>query len=395
MIRRLFCPQIPRVLYRSRGQASADALELVLSFGVMILLGSLLGYLIVSTPSQVPLFLSVATPLFLLAFFRMDIALAFVIAAMLLSPEIGVGSIPKREVTIRIEDLLIVVLGMAWFARSAVMKGSALIPRTAVNRLVGVYCACFLVSTLRGMITDHVNPVKGAFFVLKYLEYFILFYVAVGTIVRRQQYKVYLTVFFLTLIVVNIYAYTQIGFGRVSAPFEGVEGEPNTLGGYQVLMMSVALGLFCHLKSWKLRWLMAGIVLFTVPPFLYTLSRASYMAFIPAYLSLIVFHRGRQKAVLIGALVAAVVVGIFFIPVQVRQRVDYTFQPQYQAGLPAAEVFGVKLDPSASARMQDWQQVFEAWKKAPFFGYGVTGQRFLDGMYLKNLAELGMVGFLA
>ena len=36
--------------------------------------------------------------------------------------------------------------------------------------------------------------------------------------------------------------------------------------------------------------------------------------------------------------------------------------------------------------------MFERWKKNPFFGYGVTGQGFIDGQYIRNLVETGALG---
>jgi len=56
---------------------------------------------------------------------------------------------------------------------------------------------------------------------------------------------VYIVALLLTLVIVNIYGYLQLGsVGRISAPFEGARGEPNTLGGYQVLLLAVTMGFF-------------------------------------------------------------------------------------------------------------------------------------------------------
>jgi len=54
----------------------------------------------------------------------------------------------------------------------------------------------------------------------------------------------------ITAFIVSVTAAAQIpGGGRVSAPFEGERGEPNTLGGYLLLVGAVVTGLAINLKD--------------------------------------------------------------------------------------------------------------------------------------------------
>lgn len=368
----------------------------LLAFAAVILIGLFLGKMIVTTPGQMPLLLLVATVMFVVTFLKADVALIFLIIAMLLSPEVSIGSVPKREIVIRIEDILIIVMGMAWCARSAVRKGMEVFPRTPLNLWIAIYCACFLVATSQGIIAGQVNPTKASFYVLKYLEYFIIFFIVSSATYRKEHYRMYLVAFFLTFMVVNVFAASQIGHvDRVSAPFEGTKGEPNTLGGYQVLMMCVAAGLFCHLRSWRLRLLMAGIIFFTFWPFMHTLSRASYVASAPAFLALIVYNRSRRRGTLIMAACVLVLLGAFFLPDSVKDRVMYTFNARPQADITPVKFLGYQLDPSASARWWDWWSAVDYWREQPFFGYGLTAKAFLDSQYVNNLVETGAAGFLA
>jgi len=54
---------------------------------------------------------------------------------MLLSPEILAGetggSSLNRGVTLRLEDVLLVVIGLSWFAKNAVMKGTGVVSKDA------------------------------------------------------------------------------------------------------------------------------------------------------------------------------------------------------------------------------------------------------------------------
>lgn len=382
-----------RDMLSRRGQVSPAVLLLI---GMLALAGIFFGQFIATAPATAPLVTLMALFVFGVAFFRMDLALVLVIVAMLLSPEISAGAVGRRSVVIRIEDVLIVVLGLAWFARASVIKGREIIPHTALNALIGIYIGCFFISTFQGIVTSGANPLKAMFYVLKYLEYFILFFLVVGTVRTRRTAVAFIVVLLLTFFVVNMYASTQTGqVGRVSAPFEGPEGEPNTLGGYQVLMLCVTLGILCHTTSRTLSVLLSLLALSMVWPFLHTLSRASYMALVPAYLALVYYCRSPRKMWLIMVMLLAIAFGFLFMPEPVKERLAYTFNAPAQAGITPVKFFGMKLDPSSSTRWLDWLRAFEYWKLAPFFGYGLAGVSFLDSQYVNNLIELGAVGFVA
>jgi len=361
-----------------------------------VIFGLVLGQLITSAAGYVPIILAVAVAMFFLTVLKPNVAMAILIAAMLLSPEVVLASVPGRDVKIRIEDLLVVVMGLGWVARSAVYKGSDIIPRTPVNAWIGLYCICFIISTFQGIVGGGVHPLKAVFYVLKYLEYYIIFFMVVGLAHVRSQQRMYLLVFFLTFLVVDAYAVSQIGHvQRVSAPFEGAGGEPNTLGGYQVLMMCVALGIFCHARSLRLAGGMVILVLFTLWPFLNTLSRASYVALVPAYLALVFYNRSSRRWLLVFALVGLGLMAAFMLPENVRERIMYTFHARPQANIRPVVFLGMQLDPSSSARWEDWGRAVQYWLAQPFFGYGITGKSFLDSQYINNLVETGACGFLA
>ncbi|MBF0485995.1 MAG: O-antigen ligase family protein [Candidatus Omnitrophica bacterium] len=362
----------------------------------IVLLGLFVGKFVTVSPGSLPILALAAVVMFFLAFFKPSIALVVMVFAMLLSPEAVIGSVPKHDIVIRIEDFLIVVMGAAWIARGAVSKGFDVIPRTPVNMWIGFYCVCIVVSTSQGIITSGVNPLKASFYILKELEYYILFFIVVGSTYKASHYRMYLTAFFLTFMAVNLFAFSQIGHvQRVSAPFEGPRGEPNTLGAYLLLMMCIALGLFCHLRSRILRWAVLFSMIAGLLPFLYTLSRSSYLAIVPAYLALIFYSRSSRRGYLVMGFLAAVALGLLFLPEHVKDRLLYTFLARPQANIKPVEFLGLKLDPSASSRWWDWVAAVQYWIKQPFFGYGVTAKAFMDSQYLNNLVEKGAVGFLS
>ncbi len=376
--------------------ADKKIVDVTAAFIGIILLCILVGKAITVFPYYVPIVIVVGIFIFLLAFVNMDVALIILIYAMLLSPEISIGAVShRREIVIRIEDLLIIVLSLAWIAKSALIRNTSLIANTPINKFIGLYCLICIISTVKGMLVDDLTPLRGFFYLLKYVEYFLIYYLVCGVLETKTQVVSFLRAFIITFAIVNVYAFTKIGSGRVSAPFEGPVGEPNTLGGYQILIFAIMIGLLTNIHSIWIRWVLAGLSMFAFIPFVNTLSRSSYMAIIPMYLSLIFFNRARKRNILIGVLIIIILLSIFFFPQKVKDRIKYTFIPQEQEAIKPIVFMGITLGPSASARIRDWERKFRDWQKKPFLGYGITGRGFLDSQFIRTLVELGLVGLVA
>jgi len=54
-------------------------------------------------------------------------------------PEIAVGGAPQREISIRMDDLLIIVISLGWLARSAFYKDLGLFIKTPLNKVILSY----------------------------------------------------------------------------------------------------------------------------------------------------------------------------------------------------------------------------------------------------------------
>ena len=134
-----------------------------------------------------------------------------------------------------------------------------------------------------------------------------------------------------TAFIVSIVAIAQIPSGdRVSAPFEGDQGEPNTLGGYLVLIGSVTAGLLLAVRNRTTRTLLVGLLMFMVVPFLLTLSRGSYLALPFSYLALIVLKRHNRFGMIAVFLLLAAI-GTAMVPQSVKDRILYTVNQGQQA----------------------------------------------------------------
>jgi len=341
--------------------------------------------------------LAAALAVFLIVFVKIEFGLYLVIFSMLLSPQLGSGGgvAEGRRIVIRSEDLLLLVVAFSWLAKTAVNKELGLTLKTPLNRPILLYVAATAGATLIGYITGTVAGLGGAFYVLKYVEYFVVYYMVVNNLIDRRQAWRLVTAAFLTAVIVSLIGLTQIPSGqRVSAPFEGKEGEPNTFGGYLLLLMAVAGGIALETARIRTRAIYLGLVGLMSIPFVFTLSRTSYVGAIPAVAVLAVLS-SRRRAML-GALIVALVaspVVLALFPDTVLKRVRYTFEPE--RGQPTVRLGAVGLDPSTSARLISVKQAFEGFTRRPVFGYGVTGFAFMDQQFARTLVETGVVGFVA
>jgi len=357
----------------------------------IITIGFFMGQIITGFSYKIPLILASSALIFIVTLVNTNMGLAVLIFSMLLSPEIMVGEVVGRDIVIRFEDILLIVITLAWLAKTAINKGLAIFIKTPLNKAIGVYVLVCIISTLRGIVLGYVVPTKGFFYLLRYTEYFLLYLLVANHIYSKKQIKFFLTAFFVTCAIVSFYGIMQIPRGvRVSAPFEGEVGEPNTFGGYLLFICCIAIGLFLQNVSPKLKLAMFGLAILISLPFLYTLSRASYVAVIFSFITLILLSK--KKLFLITTMTVIIVVVLVLKPEAVLSRVKYTFQEKESR---LARIGDIYLDQSSSARIFSWKDSFENWKKNPVLGRGISGSGFIDGQYIRTLPELGIIGLFA
>jgi len=357
----------------------------------IFLSGMLMGQIVTGFSYKVPLVLALSVLIFVITLVNTDAGLAVLIFSMLLSPEIVIGGVPGREIVIRFDDLMLIVITLAWLAKTAINKGLALFIKTPLNKAIGVYILICLIATLRGAALGYVIPEKGLFYVFRYVEYFMLYILVANHIHSKKQIKFFLTAFFITCAIVSVYGILQIPSGeRVSAPFEGQVGEPNTFGGYLLFISCLAMGLSLRKVPKNLRLALAGLIILISLPFIYTLSRGSYIAII---FSLITFIILSKKKLLLTTATALIIVLILVLkPEAFFSRVKYTFQEKESR---LARIGDIYLDQSSSARIFSWEDSFESWKKRPILGRGISGIGLIDGQYIRTLPELGIIGLVA
>jgi len=356
----------------------------------------LLGMMAAEYSPKMLIVATIGLAIFIGAFVNSQFGLYILILSMLLSPEFIAGPTAGKElgrgVTLRLDDFLLTIIGLSWLAKSAINKELGLFLKTPLNRPIFIYLSICLISTGIGIMTGRADPKTGFFFVLKYFEYFLVYFMIVNHLETKEQMHRFLFCIFLTCFIVSLYGIFEIpGGGRVSAPFEGEVGEPNTFGGYLVFIGAVAGGMLNYTKNVKIKRALFILIAFLIPPLLFTQSRASYLAVVPAML--VLGYLSEKRMILLILMLSGLALSPLFLPSQVKDRIMYTFTQPKESG--QLEVGGVKLDTSTSARLTSWGEALRDWTHHPLLGYGVTGYSFIDAQFPRVLVETGLLGLLA
>lgn len=351
-----------------------------------------------------PLFLLAGLMVVVITFSSVELALYFLILSTLLSPEITFGGSTRGELaagltnttesrgfTVRLDDIMLTLICFTWMFRMAIQKQLEIVKYTPLNQAAGYYWLACALTTLIAFFTGNVG-FYGLFFVIKYLEYFVLFYIVVNHLRDEAIIKRFLIVMIFTCLLASIIGIMQIPGGeRVSAPFEGNEGEPNTFGGYLMFMFSIVLGIFLHTKDTKQRLLLVTCLLTILVPFVFTESRSSYLSFAIAMICFLIFSKRRM--LLTVTFLAGIALAPIVLPQNVINRVMFTFNQAEQEGQLA--VGNLKVDTSTTERLRAWEEVItKNYPQHPVLGVGITGGKFLDAQYPRVLLETGIVGMV-
>ena len=182
-------------------------------FATILCLTLGLGFMVSKTSYAVSFAVFGGIVLFIMSFVSTEIAIYVLIFATLLSPEFGARETHGGGVTLRTEDFLLVLIGFSQLARSALYKDVGLFRSTPLNRPIVYYVIACVFATGLGIMFDRVIPLTGFFFLLKYAEYYIVYFMVLNNLHTRRQAKQYLAAILLTCAIVCVIAMAQIPSG--------------------------------------------------------------------------------------------------------------------------------------------------------------------------------------
>jgi hypothetical protein len=312
-------------------------------------------------------------------------ALAF---AMVLSPEAG------GVVYIRADDLILAAVALGWLARQAelrqpLLENPLLVPMVLLAA-AGLASASLALAggTIDPFTGQGVDPLVAGLHWVKRVEYFLILFLVAQTLRTRGEVAVFAGLLVAAAGVVAVWGAGQVaadgqqaGF-RLAAPFD--TGEANTLGEYLLFTGALALGLALHLRSARLRLLLAGALAVNGYAFIHTFSRGSYIALIVVVL-LVALLRDPRLLVVLAAL-AFVLPG--HLPADVTARVGSI--PREIRTLDRSDGDSNAL----LARIDSYEMAAERVGERPVLGYGpgVVALARIESQYAREAIDGGLVG---
>lgn len=391
-----------------------------------------LGYLATAVSYNIVLVLALAVGAGLIAFFSPKMSLVLLVFSMLLSPEIGMGAVTGgRAAVLRYDDVLVVIMFFSWLARSAMIKGKPFVTDTPVQTPIIVYTFICILSTALGVLRGDIKFETSFFYILKYVEYFLIYFMTVNIVDSKEEAKKYLKYGLLVALIVTVYAYYFYANGgagaRAGAPFEAPmgkpqESEPASLGGYYLVVFGLLLSLMTELPDRRFFQLLSFFA-FMFPAFLITYSRASYLGL--AAMTVFFFARVRKRRLQLSVFIGLAIIAAGFMPgvyknissigsehsmarqlsksgmemdlyEQVKNRISMTYQGELATQKLSVLGKNINLEESAFLRYASLRNVLMVkLPKHPILGWGVTGVGLGDTQFALILGETGIIGFLA
>lgn len=332
-------------------------------------------------------------------------SVSLLVFSMLLSPEISVASIQSRQVVVRYDDIILILMFISWFTRSAIVKREPFLFKTPIQIPLLLYTVIYFLSTFLGVLRGDIIWTKAIFYVLKYFEYYLMYFMVVNILKDQKDLSKYLKYGLIVLIVVVIYSYVYYFNStgvmvRTTAPFEAPLGspedsEPASLGGYYLLVFGILFGLISEVRGSKFFFILV-LILSIYPSFLLTFSRASYMGFMVLIISFIFLVRKRKGMFII---VSFFVLAFSFlqpgISEKVKKRIENTYRGKEARNIVHTPFGDIKLEESAYLRYKSLQNVIlNVFPEYPLLGKGVTGIGLGDNQYSLIIGETGIIGFI-
>lgn len=339
-------------------------------------------------PFPIPLIILVGVGFLLLSFFSPLTGLVLMVFAMLFSPEFALGMVGFRDLVVRIEDLLIPILGLAWFARLAIQRESRILVPTPMNVPIFSLILMSIVSTLWGVSQGSAPILSATFYLLKTIEFFLIFFLVVNYVRTERQIHTFLFFALLTVTLIGFYTLFQVPHTevfsekRITAPFEGVP-QPASVGGYMAFLLLIIFGLLlCDDSALRklLYVVMWGIIFI---PFLFTFNRTSYAALLAGMILISMLAR---KIWLIAFVGCFLLTAPFWTPASVKARIAYTWEDAVNPG----REMGV--DVSFQERLHQYKKMWNSCRESPFIGLGVASYDYLDSQYARTFHEVGIIG---
>ncbi len=342
----------------------------------------------------------------ILTFFKPKIGLFVMLIAMLVATDAGLGGEggSSRRVSVRAEDLILILVSGGWLLRRAALRNLTVIHHVPINKAVLSMSLVIVAATLIGLFQNTVSLQNGFFFALKRIEFFWLFFMTLHIIESPKEVKLCIKLLLIATAGIAVVGVLQQALVPISEVGGGITmtagaGRANTLGSFLLIMIGLSLGMFIYSSKQGVLWNFA-IFAITMATLVFTKSRGAYVGCIPLLGVMMIITRSRRMisvlavGLLIGILLAS---GRFAFSGPLATLLGGQTEDIAHQFKSIGDVFtkGVKADSSMNARVHAWRLAIRDMKRYPVLGKGVGSVRLgkLDNTYVREIAETGFIGF--
>lgn len=321
--------------------------------------------------------------------------LFFLAAAVALSPSFSAGMVEgERIIEVRIEDILIVILGLVWIANFLISRKKK-IKKPPLLLPILAWLGIGFFSILTNWISGNIELARGFFYFLKEIEFFFLYFYLFYHIKNVSSVKLVInTWIFLGIINVLIIVsqLTQgIRYGRYG-PGLFKEVGPFPSGGFFLILFIFLFNIFLYyysrLNISKIKkFILVICILSLIIGVISSGSRTAILALILVVALSVFFYQlkcGGLKPFFIG-LILLLLVGAGLIIIS--EQVSYILALEH-------------LPTSLDERIGIWERQLAAFSNSPFntiFGMGKSVWLTTEeshNQYVRNFVETGIIGSL-
>jgi len=326
--------------------------------------------------------------------FFMERALEFgfglFIFSLILSPNlIGIVKGFSTSLSLYLSDILLSVLCILLILKKSFEASSW--QRSSLDIPFFFYISFTIFSTARGILIGTIdNPFVSMLYLVKNLEYVIMFYLALNIVDTTDKLKRYLFWWFGAAAVLSAY-----GIYEHFHPFDFVRGfyriyerglffgQANHFAGFLMFMISLAVALIISLGKKVQKMMLSVLITMMFFALLWTYSRQVYFAL---FLALSLIFLLKDKRLLIFFLLLVLIAPIF-LPESVTGRIQMLVTEAQESNIAHSTV---------AIRLHNWGIALSSVKDYPLMGVGLGARHraFYDSNFVLVISELGFIGLL-
>ncbi len=348
-------------------------------------------------------FLLFAVLIAVVTFFFPKVGLAVMLFSMLFASDVSVGDdagTRARAVTIRAEDVLLILISGGWLIRRATTRTLSIVKFVPANFPVVAMTVAILAASTLGYLQGTTPLNRGFLFTLKRLEYFWIFFMTLNIMDSDREGKICVKLLLGASAVIAVLGIIQHFLFPVAGGITTTAGygRANTLGSFLLIVIGISFGIFIKADRRKCVpyfLLFSGLVLTLI----FTKSRGAYVSMAPlmAVIAVLAWNQRFFTLVFGGGLVLALLIaGRLMIPTQAKALVTmHTNDIAHQVrSIGDVAVGGITADSSLNARFQFWRYSVREMVRYPILGQGVGSKALgtTDNQYVREMLETGLVG---